>query len=123
MLGLSAVLCGAMVAPYQRGMTLRLGLAASFGNREGVPELTGWVGRAKRAHANMLENLVPFAVLLLGAHALGKAGWLSTLGAQIFFYGRLGHAVAYIAGVIYVRSLLYFIALAGTLLVAVDYFA
>jgi len=43
----------------------KVGLMALVGNREGLPEITGWGGRASRAHYNMLENLVLFASLVL----------------------------------------------------------
>src|SRR5579864_8846034 len=35
----------------------QVGLATLAGNREHMPELTGFAGRANRAHRNMLENL------------------------------------------------------------------
>ena len=37
--------------------TLQVGLPALAGNREGLPAMTGWAGRAARAHHNMLERL------------------------------------------------------------------
>ena len=53
------------------GATMQVGLAPLAGNRDNVPEITGWTGRAQRAHRNMLENLVLFAALVL----LNKADW------------------------------------------------
>jgi uncharacterized MAPEG superfamily protein len=40
------------------GAASQYGVMPLFGNREGLPPLTGWAGRAQRAHRNMLENLV-----------------------------------------------------------------
>jgi uncharacterized MAPEG superfamily protein len=37
------------------GANGQVGLPALAGNREDLPPLTGWAGRARRAHANMLE--------------------------------------------------------------------
>jgi uncharacterized MAPEG superfamily protein len=35
--------------------TLQVGLPKLAGNRDNMPPLTGWAGRAERAHLNMLE--------------------------------------------------------------------
>ena len=86
-------------------------------NREGLPEPAGWIARAKRAHMNMLENLIPFAALVLAAHGLGKLGMLTVLGAQLFFWGRLAHAVIYIAGIPYLRTLAFFAGYVGMFLI------
>ncbi len=40
-------------------------------NRDRMPALTGWALRAQRAHINMLESLVVFAILVLVAQATG----------------------------------------------------
>ena len=53
---------------------------------------------ASRAHHNMLESLVLFAALL---------------GAQIFFWARLAYAVAYIAGIPWVRTGVWFVSVIG----------
>ncbi len=45
--------------------------------REGLPEIKGWAGRAARAHRNMLESLVLFAVLVVAA-VLAVIPWLRT---------------------------------------------
>ena len=69
------------------------------GNREGLPAITGWAGRAQRAHRNMLESLMLFAILVLAAKAAGISNAMTLLGAQLFFWGRVAHAVIYIAGI------------------------
>ena len=50
-------------------MNKTFGLPALIGNRENFPTVEGWIGRAKRAHMNMLENIAPFAALVLIALA------------------------------------------------------
>jgi len=49
------------------GATLQVGLPTLAGNREEVARMSGWGGRARRAHLDMLENLILFAVLVLAA--------------------------------------------------------
>ena len=86
------------------GSITQVGMPPLMGNREGLPEFTGWVGRAHRAHRNMLENLVLFAALVLSAHALGLSNTMTVLGAQLFLWGRVAYAVLYIAGVPWART-------------------
>src|ERR1700741_4901985 len=47
--------------------TLEVGLPRLAGNRENMPEMPGWAGRAARSHQNMLENLVLFAIVVFAA--------------------------------------------------------
>ena len=119
LLAISAVLCLALALPYATGLTLERGLPTMAGNRENFVEPTGWKGRAKRAHMNMVENLVPFAALILTAVIAQKLGPLTALGAQLFFWGRVAHAVSYIAGNPYVRTLGYLVAVSGMVLIFV----
>ena len=72
---------------YLAGLTQAPGGAAwSLGNRAeplaGIPE---WAARAQRAHLNLLQNLAPFAILVLVAQVSGKANATTALGATIFF--------------------------------------
>lgn len=117
MLLASAVLTALLAMPYSTGFLLTRGLYVVAGNREDFPPGSGWIGRAHRAHLNMVENMVPFAALVLGAAVAGKADAWTALGAQVFFYSRVLHAVVYIAGVPWVRTLAYVGGLAGMALV------
>jgi uncharacterized MAPEG superfamily protein len=93
------------------------GLAWAFGNRDTALAVPAWTSRAERAHQNLVENLVPFAILVLVAHVAGKANATTALGATLFFWGRVGHAVSYIAGIIYLRTAVFFIATVGELMI------
>ena len=101
------VLVAALAADMQNG------LAWGVGNREDIPAVPGWGGRAIRAHVNMAESLLPFACLVLVAYSSGRMGELSALGAQVFLVSRLAHALLYIGGVTYLRSVAYFGGLIG----------
>ena len=119
LLALSGALCLVLALPYTMGLVLKLGLPVMAGNRENFPVVEGWIGRARRAHLNLVENLIPFAVLLLAAAGLNKMGPLTVLGAQLFFWGRLAHAAAYIAGIAYARTAGYLVAYAGMALIVI----
>jgi uncharacterized MAPEG superfamily protein len=102
------------------GATLQVGLPALAGNREGLPAFTGWVGRACRAHYNMLESLVLFAALVLIAVISGKTNPTTLLGAQLFFWARLAYAVSYLAGIPWLRTGVWLVSVIGLILIFVQ---
>src|ERR1700741_1078669 len=55
------------------GAQMQVGLPVLVGNREKMPEILGWAGRAQRAHRNMLGSLVLFGALVLAGQGAGKA--------------------------------------------------
>jgi len=100
-----------------QGALNQVGLPMLAGNRENLPVITGWGGRAKRAHANMVENLVLFAVLVLAAQVAGKTNDMTALGAQIFFWARVAYAAVYVAGIPWFRTGLWGVAVVGLVLI------
>jgi len=99
------------------GATLQVGLPALAGNREGLAPCAGWAGRAQRAHHNMLENLVLFAALVLIAVVSGKTNATTLLGAQLFFWARLVYAGVYLAGIPWLRTLVWLASVVGLVLI------
>ncbi len=92
-------------------------LQTLVGNRDDMPPLTGWAGRARRAHLNMLENLPLFAALVLAAQVSSKLNGTTLLGAEIFFWARLVYAVIYVAGIPWVRTLVWLVSVIGMLMI------
>jgi uncharacterized MAPEG superfamily protein len=99
------------------GATQQVGLPILAGNRETLPALAGWAGRAQRAHRNMLENFVLFATLVLVAQIAGKADAMTALGAGLFFWSRLAYAVIYVVGVPWLRTGAWGVSIAGLVLI------
>ena len=95
------------------GVTTQFPMPVLAGNRETPIEGKGWVGRAQRAFRNLSENLLPFAVLVLVAHAAGVSNAATVMGAQIFFYARVAYAVVYIAGIPWLRTAVWTVGLVG----------
>ena len=60
--------------------------------------LPHWVVRANRAHINAVENLAPFAVVVLIANATNVSTSTTVACAAIYFYARLLHAIVHISG-------------------------
>ena len=113
----SVALTVVLVVVATLGAIQQVGLPKLAGNRENMPELQGWAGRAERAHRNMLESLVLFAILVLAARALNISNNLTVLGAQLFFWGRVAHAGLYIAGITWVRTAAWAVSVVGLLLI------
>jgi|SRR5882672_3332910 len=99
------------------GATLQVGLPMLAGNRDNCPAFTGWVDRAYRAHRNMLENLVLFAALVLIAVVSNKTNQNTLLGAQIFFWARVVYAAVFLAGIPWLRTGVWTVAMAGLILI------
>lgn len=86
----------------------------SLGARDGKdPAPEGWAARLRRASANMNENLPLFATLVLVAHVAGEADRLSAIGAQVFFFSRVLHAIIYVAGIPHIRTVIWGVSVLG----------
>src|SRR5882724_1007106 len=118
MLTATALLAALLVLPYGLAMWTLWPVSAILGNRDGeLPPLPPWAERAQRAQRNMLENFPHFAVLVLVAHAAGLANRETAIGATMFFWGRLVHAVVYIAGIWRLRAPAFFVSVGGESLI------
>ena len=117
-----AMLVGAVALTFLQmlvavlGAMHQVGLPLLFGNRENIPDILGWGGRAARAHRNMLESLVLFAVLVLVAQALAISNAMTVLGTQLFLWSRVVYAVLYVAGVPVARTAAWALSMAGLVL-------
>ena len=124
MLALSAILCLVLPNVGVMGLTsVSGGFAWGLGNRDtpfvGQPV---WAERARRAHANLVENLVVFAALVLVAQVAGKTNEWTALGSQLFFWGRVGHVITYVAGLVPWRTLVFAVAVLGEWMIVFQLF-
>ena len=75
-----------------------------------------WGMRANRAYVNAVESFAPFAALVIVVHLAGKANATTAFLATSFFWLRLAHAVVYLLGIPYLRTVIYtlgFVAVIG----------
>jgi uncharacterized MAPEG superfamily protein len=96
------------------------GLLTQAGSRDNLQEPTVLRKRLLRLTANMQENLVMFAIVVLVANAAGVSNDTTTLGASIFFYARVAHAIVYGFGWPMIRPLFYFVSLYGMVVIALE---
>ena len=94
------------------------GLLAQAGSRDELPEKKVFHARVTRLRDNMIENLLMFAPVVLVANAVGVSNEATVLGASLFFYARLVHAIIYLAGWPYIRPIPFAIGLVGIIMVA-----
>ncbi len=113
----SAVLCVVLFLPYVLARVMVWGLLDTVGYPKNPPALPDWAQRAHRAHINMAENIGPFVALVLVAHVTGAANDMTALGALIFFWARVAHAIVFIAGLPWVRTLAFVASIVGEALI------
>lgn len=111
-LGLIHVAIAATLSTRQRG------LRWNAGSRDGeVAALTGVAARATRASANFLETFPFFAAAVLAVLLAQRADAHTALGAQIYLWARVAYLPVYLAGIPYLRTVVWAAALAGLLMV------
>lgn len=104
-------------------MTRQRGLEWNASARDGdPPPLTGVAARADRAFRNFLETFPFFAAAAVAVTATGSGDTGTALGAQLWFWARVLYVPLYLAGIPYVRSLVWGVALVGMLLVVLGLF-
>ncbi len=117
MLIYSVALLVILIAIQATAGVLAQGLTAMAGARDNLGEPSTFQAWSKRVAENHKEGLLVFAPLVLVAAAAGISTELTVLGAQLFFYSRVAHAVVYLAGWPWIRPLFWAIGLVGTLLI------
>ena len=96
---LTAILTGLLWIPVVIGyVSSRGALGPDSYKVAPTAPLPNWVNRANRAHQNAVENLAPFAAVVLIAQAIGLSTPVTQSCAAVYFYARLAHAVIHISG-------------------------
>ena len=110
-----------VVILLQAGLAIsQNGLMAQAGSRDNLSDPTVLRKRLQRLTANIQENLVMFAIVVLVANAAGVSNDTTALGATIFFYARVAHAIVYAFGWPMIRPLLYFVSLYGLVVILLE---
>jgi len=118
MLVLSSILTLVLALPPVIALVSARGIPFAVGNRDEPTLFSSWRGRAVRTHSNMVENIAPFAALVLVAHVAGVANETTAMGATLFFWGRVAHAAVYLIGIPYLRTLAFGTSVVGLVMIA-----
>jgi len=65
----------------------------------------------------MVENLAPFAALVLVAHVAGKANATTAMGAELFVIARIAHLIVYVAGIPVLRTVVFSVGTLGEVMI------
>ncbi|MBB3064965.1 MAPEG family protein [Limibacillus halophilus] len=105
MLALVAGLTALLWLPYILAHIVNVGLLPALTyTADGTP-LPDWAARAKKAHYNAIENLAPFATLVLIAHVSGTADETTAAASVVYFLARLAHYPAYVSNIPFTRTI------------------
>ena len=89
------------------------GLAWGIGNRENPPPMPAWAERLQRAHANLMENLPHYVIVVLVAQVTGHTNGTTAMAGLVYLGARVAHAVTYGLGITYVRTIAFYAGLAA----------
>jgi uncharacterized MAPEG superfamily protein len=118
-LGLTAILTASLWIPYVVCQVVTNGPLKPPNYIDPAPRalpLWGKRADADRAYINAVETFAPFAALVIAVHLAGKANVTTAFWATSFFWLRLAHAVVYLLGIPYLRTLIFtlgYVAVAG----------
>lgn len=122
-LALSTVAVALMWVPHILQLIVQEGVfAAVWDPSREVPHKAAWAQRARRAHANAVENIAVFAPLMLTAVLIDRTGDATALAAAVFFFARLGHFIAYALAIPAARVILFLVGWGATMVVALAVF-
>ncbi|MDI1346374.1 MAG: MAPEG family protein [Pseudolabrys sp.] len=105
-LTLTVILTGVLWIPYTLDRIMVRGLMGAMANpsRNDKPQ-AAWAQRLYFAHTNAVENLVPFAALVLILDSMGHSTMSTAIACAVYFWARLAHVIVYALGIPVLRTL------------------
>ena len=113
----TAILTASLWIPYIAAQVKTNGLLKPINYKDPAPRpVPLWGKRADRTYLNAVETFAPFAALVIVAQLTGKADPMTAFWATCYFWLRLTHAIVYLLGIPYIRTLVFtlgYVAIAG----------
>src|SRR5688572_25514869 len=96
----TAILAASLWIPYIVGVNVTQfeGKSTLFVRPPDNSKMQAWVHRSFRAHLNLLEQLVPFSIIVVSAAIAKVSTPIMADCAILFFWLRAAHAVVMISG-------------------------
>ena len=96
----TALLAGSLWIPFIVGVNTSdfPGKAQLFIRPPDAAQMKPWVHRSLRAHQNMLEQLLPFAIVVLAGAVAHISTPVTVVCSLSFFWLRVAHAIGMISG-------------------------
>jgi uncharacterized MAPEG superfamily protein len=119
-LALTATMTALFWIPYILNRAIRTGVPGAFLTPTmAAPSVEAeWAQRARRAHANAVENLVVFTALVVVSQLAGVSNQVTALAAALFFWARLGHYVVLTLGIPYARTIIWTVSWIAEMMIA-----
>jgi len=106
--------------PYILARLMTYGLVPTLAYRADKEPLPAWAERAKKAHYNAVENLAPFAALVLTAQLAGASNSTTATACIVYFWARVAHYLAYLSTIPYLRTLTFAISWVAMIVIFVQ---
>ncbi len=107
-LAFTAILTASLWIPYVVAQVMTNGFLTPPNYVDPTPRaLPDWGKRADRTYINAVETFAPFAALVVLIQLTGKADAMTALWAMGYFWLRLAHAVVFLIGLPYIRTLIF----------------
>lgn len=108
------VLAVVQILAFDIARTRQYGTKWNTGARDGdMPPLKPMVARLQRAQNNLFETLPLFIAAVLISNLGHRDSSTTTLGVQIYFWGRVAYLPLYAVGVPLIRSLVWIGSMVG----------
>lgn len=118
-LSVTTVFTSTLWAPHILQRILEMKPHAAFRDpRHDLPTQAPWAQRSIRAHANAVENLIIFAILVIVLDLTGTANAATATATKRYFISRVGHFVIYTLGVPWLRTPTYLFGFACQMVIA-----
>lgn len=92
------------------------------GPRDEPMPVTGAAGRLERSFRNFMETFPLHAAVVLATYLAAKLGDLTLWGGALYVVGRTFHPIFYLVAIPYMRTIAWFVAFVGTLMVTTAIF-
>ena len=97
---------------------LSKGIGWALGPQDEARDQSVFAGRLQRALRNYLETLPAFIALAAIIAITGQGTETTAMGAALYFWARVAYIPCYVSGVPVIRSIAWFVSLAGLALMA-----
>ena len=104
-----------MWVPYILAHIINVGMMPALTYEADGTPLPDWAERAKKAHRNAIENLAPFAAVVIAAHLVGATNETTATATAVYFWARLAHYILYASGIPFGRTITFTIGWLATI--------
>ena len=117
---LTTLFCGILWIPYVTERFLRLGIKQTCGYNDNTFSISEWAIRAKKAHFNLVENLILFGILIFILSSLDLSNYQTQIGSTVFFYSRILHYFCYLFKISWFRTGFFLLSWIGLVIISIQ---